>query len=770
MKKILSFFFMMAFIGGSLLLPGCEVDYYEPSEGENNQGTGSSLFGDGVTVPAGFDWATIKPGKLSVKVDDRYKGQYYYQVEIYDENPIFSREAKLLAKGVAKQGQDWLATVDLPAHLEVIWVRQVSPIGQGVVKAVNITGGNLSVDFTPSTSGTSPQMRSASGSTEGVMISTRSGGDDPSTVFTTPEINGTTVLELSGEKNITLEVGKTYVIPAEKTFKGSLSFPWNNSTLYVEGTWENTSSSLSLENWTIIVQNGGKFISNVVGSLNVKGDSNNQLIVAEGGEFGKEGALMSLLQGDNKTKIVNSGTIRISGSQLRELYNYGTMTILGTLSSNSDAFKFINKGFFDVHSLNVKGTIDNDGQFIVTDNADFYSTLTFNIGTGALLEAKNLIMRNSTINIADNGMLKVTEQLRVENAGACVVKGPDSGNALATIGQFTVVSQWIDLKLQGEFWVDCSDYDVPYTGGTLGGMKTGSHVQFVKVGESTVTIPTSDYNKGGYSASPSTPITDMKFPIIYNGTTLTYLFEDNWPYLGDYDMNDLVLDVAPSLSTDASNKVTQLVLNVTLRAAGATKRMAVGLQLDGITPRMVSSFSRPATASIDGVFQGSGLETGQTYAVIPLFDDVHTALEHSSALMTNTIKGSPNNVEPRLVTLTINFTTSLNPADISVDKFNLFIVNEGYKGKRQEIHLAGFQPTDKADRRKFGMADDNSNVSPYFAYNNMIWGLAIPGPAKYPVEWRSIRLAYPGLESWATSGGTDSKDWYMNFNENSVYN
>ncbi|MPN49455.1 hypothetical protein SDC9_197076 [bioreactor metagenome] len=83
--------------------------------------------------------------------------------------------------------------------------------------------------------------------------------------------------------------------------------------------------------------------------------------------------------------------------------------------------------------------------------------------------------------------------------------------------------------------------------------------------------------------------------------------------------------------------------------------------------------------------------------------------------------------------------------------------------------MPGFQPTDKVDKSKFGKADDNSNVKLYTSKENMIWGLAIPGPAKYPVEFKSILLAYPDLESWATSGGTNAKDWYKNFNEN-VYN
>jgi len=118
---------------------------------------------------------------------------------------------------------------------------------------------------------------------------------------------------------------------------------------------------------------------------------------------------------------------------------------------------------------------------------------------------------------------------------------------------------------------------------------TQSGVTWAGEGGSSLIIAATECNDGGNNnVDPVTP-TNPVFPIIYEGASLTYLFEDNWPYLGDYDMNDLVLDVKPIYSTNASNKVTQLQLEVTLRASGATKRMAVGIQVDGITPVMISS-------------------------------------------------------------------------------------------------------------------------------------------------------------------------------------
>ncbi|MDD3910168.1 MAG: LruC domain-containing protein [Proteiniphilum sp.] len=809
-----------------LMMPGCEVDYFDP---EANPGTGKSLFGDSITVPAGFDWSTMTTENITVKVDDRYNGKYYYQVEIFDANPIISQEAKLLAKGVAKQGQNWITTLDFFSHLETVYVRQISPVGQGVIKVLNTSAENLYVDFSPGTVASlqtsSLQTRATSVSQEDNTMRTRA-GDGPSTTYTTPTIDNNSVFELSGTQDVTPNLWSphTYVIPAGKTFKGSFNFNWTNSFIYIEGTWENTSANIALNGWTIIVQNGGKFISNTPGNilLNPNNNLGGQLIIAAGGEFGNQGTPMIISQNSDQSKIINSGTLGASGfSDIRYLYNYGsinlngkmntynsssivnegnliidngagdnnalslqgnfrnegTVRISGTMNTPSNNFILTNTGFFEVNNLGfssgtgAQGTINNEGQFIVTNNASF--ELTFNVASGALLEVKTLTMRNSAINIADNGMLNVTGQLTISKSGSSkIISGPNAGNALAKI-QVVSVANNANFELQGELEVECSNYQVlPDIGTSDKGNTTGEDVRFVMVGESTVTIPPSDYNKGGNNNTPSTPPTSPVFPIIYEGSTVTYLFEDGWPYLGDFDMNDLVMDLTPTYSTDANNKVTQLRLDIVLRAIGATKRLGVGLQLDGVNPSVITNVTRSNSAGANGsIFSvgTNGLEQGQTNAVIPLFDVVHEALGRSSSVMTNTIKGSPNSVSSLSVPFTIIFNTPIDKASVGLEKFNVFLINGGYQAKRHEVHMSGFQATDKADHSKFGFADDNSNVRPYTSKGNMIWGLAIPGSAKYPAEWTSIKDAYPEFESWATSSGTTNLEWYKYPNEDAIY-
>lgn len=806
---------ILLFIGAILTFTSCEQDYYDPSRQE---GTGSSLFGDSITVPANFDWSTMQSGTLLVKVDDRYNGKFYYQVEIFDANPIFFHDAQLLAKGVAKQGKDWTVYLNLSTELSRIYVKQISPVRQGVVKVVDLSNDLLSVDFSSSQS---VQTRSAYTSNASSPVSTRAGGGDPSTTYTTPEIDGVDVIGISGNGTIEVSASKVYVIPEGEVFRGKINNGWVSTTIYVEGTWENNENSISLNQMTVIIQDGGKFINQNASATFAVNDNSSQLIIAEGGEFGKDGIQMTLSQNSDNGKIINSGYLGTKDlNNLRYLYNdgvivldgkmnsysnstiinkgtftinnsgsannlslqgnfqnEGTVTVSGTMDSNN--FILTNSGFFEVESLgssdySAQGTYDNYGQFVITNAANF--ALNFIIRTGALLEVKNLTMLNSLITIAEEAMLNVTESLTISTSGASkIIQGSDDGTSLAKIKTVTVPN-YSNFQLLGNLEVECSNYNVlPESGSTVNLNTTGVDVRFVNVGETTVTIPPSDYNKGGNIVTPpETPPADPSFPIIWNGTNVTYLFEDNWPLLGDYDMNDVVMDVTPTYMTNSENKVTQLRLDVVLRALGATKRLAVGLQLDGIYPTMITNVTRSSKVGVnETVFstdKTKGLENGQTFAVIPIFDIAFEALGKSSPEITNTIKGGGNSGSSMVVPINVIFNTPVDREALSIDKFNLFLVNGGYTSSRDEIHLSGFQPTDKANTSKFGAADDNSNTGRlYTSKNNMIWALAIPGSSSYPAEWTSIRLAFPQFQDWVLSSGGSNKTWYNNPDPDLVY-
>ena len=843
-ESVLSFYLILTLISLNLFLSGCEHDYYQPKE--NEAGSGSSLFGDSITVPSTFSWATMRAVKVNVAVDDQYNGNYFYTVELYDSNPLFNTDATLLSKGVAKKNSDFSSSVVLPEALERVYVQQTDPTGKQAVKVIPISGESVGVNFGNITSASALRSASLANTTE-ITISTRAGTSDydmPTREYPTPA-NATDIT--AGTFNGTLQAGQSYVIPAGKTYNGNLNFAWGDgASLYVEGTW-NSVSGVALNHSQLIIQDGGEF--NPGGNVSV---NNSKIIVATAGKFNKENNPIDILN-NNILQVINNGlfnakeiskiqgvynygemnfsgnlssnlvnivfvnekTLTVGGNltlnKNNKLYNYDTMSITGNLDSGSENTEILNNksltvggiltlkgknklynydtmiiGKLAVNAQNIaiyskrltvgiinmngSGSILSNSCQLIADEIILTSGITVNISEGSLLKANTVSLAGSSINLESHAILEVNQELKFTNSKSSI-NGPSSGEkALARLKKVTVLN-WTDPSYGGFLEVECADHSLnvhptPYT--------EGDNVTFVRDGSnSSLSIPATECNEGGNNtSSPGTPA-NPTFPIIYEGTDMTYLFEDNWPNLGDFDMNDLVLGMNPVYTTNTEGKVTQLQLEITLRAVGATKGLAVGLQLDGIVGSTISGVSRSNTAGVNGtVFvqsESNGLESGQTYAVIPVFDDVHSALGYSSKKMINTIKGSSDTATPLKVVFTLNFSSPVENASVTVDKFNMFIINGGYSSKRHEIHLSGFQPTDKADRSRFGSADDNSNNKLYTSKDNLIWGLAIPGSAKYPIEWTSIRLAYPAMESWATSGGESSKDWYKQAVENLVY-
>ena len=65
-----------------------------------------------ITAPDGFDWSTTNTIRLSVEANDEYSGQYYYTIEVFDNNPIASNDSiASLAKGTATKGQSFVVSL-----------------------------------------------------------------------------------------------------------------------------------------------------------------------------------------------------------------------------------------------------------------------------------------------------------------------------------------------------------------------------------------------------------------------------------------------------------------------------------------------------------------------------------------------------------------------------------------------------------------------------------------------------------------------------------
>nr|MBC7612616.1 LruC domain-containing protein [Pseudopedobacter sp.] len=221
------------------------------------------------------------------------------------------------------------------------------------------------------------------------------------------------------------------------------------------------------------------------------------------------------------------------------------------------------------------------------------------------------------------------------------------------------------------------------------------------------------------------------------GTTTA--FEDNWPLVGDFDMNDLVMISKYNIITNAQNKVVKVIGDFKLVTSMSSYDNGFGVEFP--VPRfMVDSVS------------GATLEAGQINAVIILFNNSHTELASVPS-------GSPK-------AYTVSFIVKNGPTlnQFGTD-YNPFLLN--FKGNsRREVHLIGKPPTALADLTVFGTFDDNSSVAAvryYVTQKGLPYAINIPSESfDYPPEGIDISKVYLHFAEWAQSGGTTYQDWYYN--------
>ena len=232
--------------------------------------------------------------------------------------------------------------------------------------------------------------------------------------------------------------------------------------------------------------------------------------------------------------------------------------------------------------------------------------------------------------------------------------------------------------------------------------------------------------------------------------TYTYCFEDGWPWIGDYDMNDVVVGYSTTFTTDKDNRIVAIRDVFTPLHSGGKLRSAFGYQLD-----------IPVTAvkgvKVENGSSAAGLEKNQDKAVVILFDDIEQAVARG-----------PVTVEIEL------------DGRLSMDKvtrkslYNPFIC-VGDKGfvsgaVRKEIHLTNYAPTSLADPYPFGRNDDKSSldkagnpIGPYYYATSELYPFAIDLPVtdfRIPDEMVKIDVFYPDFADWVKSRGEKHKEWY----------
>lgn len=795
MKRTLTKAMAFAIISLAMLFSGCQKDLYDPNTSTTD--TDAPITG----VPDDFDWSTVSSVNLTVNVDDQYNGAYYYTVEVYDKNPIISSDAKLLTKGVGKQGSPFVSVVTVPQTLKSLVIRQTNPAGISVVRSIDVDSNSLTCSFgeTSATTKSSSVYRATKTATLAVTDAD----------FPTSAPAGATNFNPAS-----FQASSNYILP--DGFSGQVSLGnQNNISLYASGTVHIS---------YLYLTSGSKLY--LLPGATVTSDSNN---------LGQVGAVISIntgasfittqtLEASSSVKLLNKGTFQaptLKISTNAQLYNAGTITVSGKLSGeNSDSYienngtitaqdletagssSFVNSGNVTIANKTYisssgatwkheSGTYTTKNMEIISGNSNStnscklvvtnelkLNTGNLNIDAGAYVSCNTLYMDNARIEMKALAMLDVKEQANYNyNIPPKGIFGVGNVYALLKIKKAVSATRGVDatsiINYGGKLQIACSDHPDQYVNPWNKRYDKEPSVEWVNYDKATVDIPSSACTAGNDPATGNPPV-NPTFPMdVTDGTSYTYAMEDLWPAYGDYDMNDIVISNTFGHTLSSQNYISKLTITTTLQAIGANKSIAAAFQLDNISSANVTGVTYSVSSTDGSVFEvaNAKVESGQTKAVIPLFDNAHSFLGVSAGSITNTVE-SGTYVAPKTVVVTVTFVSNtVTAADIAVKDLNFFIVTDGKKTSRTEVHLGGYNPTDKVNTALFNTGVDASGTNgKYKSKGNLVWGMMLPTAFEYPIESTSILDVYSKFEPWAVSGGTSDVDWYLTpTNTASVY-
>lgn len=810
----------MAVIVSTLTFAGCADDVYDPEKGIHTDAKDNPL-GEDFSAPDGFNWSMINSVNLNVEVKDEFNGKYQYLVEVFTSNPLNEAGISPIAVGLANKNKSYSAEINISKALTRLFIRQTDPNQRKEVYEYNVpeNGGVLDCKLYYVPTETRAIARA-------IQSPGTSGWDNVKDPEYTEE-NYNVPSESASVSGNQLANGSIFVIKPGETYKGVLHCYGNsNASVYVQGTWD--LDGATPQGINIVVFNGGRIIAPNTGFMV---SDKSSLTVQTGGivncrylstatnvlikNFGTIQA-NGIRSQYNDGQGFNTGTVLYNAAEAvvnveenfhitdSEIFNHGTITVGGKIQTNDDkkcvianydkasitsdglygGATIVNNGFIEVNicknssedalynnctfivkkefyfrnvMLN-KGSITGgrnnptDKEWLPVPYVESQTDATFTLINGSMIKAIKFKVLSGNVKFhakniqgnEDKSMIKVedeinfTEPTHVQLLGNLVIEGKITGPNK-------------DNPFQVNQSVNTGFDESKYTIETCGGI----------------------FNEGNPGGEP----TDPTFPIeIGDSDIYTFVFEDNWPAYGDFDMNDLVLVMSKkNMDIDKNGIVTRLRMTLDLRAVGATKKLGACIRFVKLPQNIqLDKFT------ING--NGASFETGQNAATCALFTNAHNELwggEYTnSEKRINTIdqpdKPFKKDTKEYNIIMEIPATANVKPEDLNINNLDIFIITApaSKQGKRTEIHVAGFAPTDLGGTHYFKSGNDDSSVEAgkyYLSKENLAWAVIIPQEFAWPKESKKITDVYDQFRPWITTGGQNNKTWYTFHKKGEVY-
>ena len=686
-----------------------------------------------LVISESFDFNTSQTITLKIIATDDL-GLPAAKIEIYNANP--NENGTVIKSGITDKLQVFETSINIPANQEVLYIRKTSNNGDIETANIDIIGGVIEYEFTTS--------KSHGDFKNGVN---GPGCTDCTTSITDHE---------SGILNV--NSGETICIQSGASFTGGLIM--NGGTLNVCGTltvqWINGDG-------LIMINDDGAFIST---SLNMNSPD---LII----ENYSDAFMVSSGPNINGT-FKNWGYIALAGANINsggKFYNYGIISFSNNYNNNSYTY---NEGI-----LNLAGTVANNGSATFENHCRVNVAGNFN--NNSTLDNYSYMDINGTLTLNGGGDLQMYDQALIDVVNMMINEDITGNGALyskiVVTGNTTINSATLSGSLDY-----CDENGIEINNGTI-----APSVTFCDA-----SIPENYCNPGSNGAGGAGADTDGDgvnddfddYPNDGDRAFNNYypdendfgslVFEDLWPYKGDYDFNDLVVDYRFNTVTNANDNAVEIFINLKVVAIGAGYKNGFGLQFP-FSPDVVSAVSGDFSFTQNIInLTDKNLEDGQEKAVVIFFDNAFDLLPHPGGSTGVNVQIGETYVQPVEKEFLVTFSYPLSPENLGQVPFNPFVFVNKERGR--EIHMKDYVPTDLINTALFGTGQDVSAPSSgqYFkTSNNLPWAINLVGGFDYPIEKAAIIDAYNHFGEWAESGGVQYPDWYLDNpgyrNENKIY-
>ena len=704
-----------------------------------------------------------------------------YKIQIFDADPLSPEStAKLLAEGTATQSMTLDVVMDCATSLDKVFVARIDEHKRYLVQPTAIENGTVTAHFGDKGTPTRSMSRAVATSIPVMEAPYTADFISAKKVTATVVQAGWDLGASSGwagnykEYPVFTESERWFKIQ-EGTFKAGFSATGNRDgeisavkVIVPQGsTWVIENSNQFSDITEIIVENGGKIEVAKNGSLVLTQAS--YITVMQGGSIVGDRGIQITNSSAGRTNY-NAGTIDCDflkidgGGSGVDFVNYGTLK-LNSYNASTNGTTLINHGTIEVENIDGNNNTNiKNGCYLKAGKLQF--------GTLVMGNTSEAICKELTGNGNDNNIVMEAQSMLTCTGKANLfrtVTGPTQGTALLRIHEIdntsglaqsaskvsnNIICEITDQTYKGEAHYNWS----PFAWLVNKGLQQGA--TYCNPGKAEFILPADgDCVKEGYNSDEKPDDVEIRYAVY------SYAFEDNYPKAGDYDFNDIVLNVTLPA---AGNDVKELKYKIDLRAVGAVKQLGAGLRIRGIDKNNVEEISFGAgaaqrTGSLNsGIFENASYEANGNELVIPLFGDAHYVYGYTGAQrpMLNTGNASTPLTDIYTLEVNVKLKNAISVPSVT-DGLDFFIAYQGIGQKRTEIHLTHFNSATAN-----GQLADNEVLEVIKAVNNT-WALCVPDKFAYPTETTVITNAYSKFADWAHDQSSTT-DWYKTVSSDKV--